>query len=324
MRKTLFFLTFVFYCNLAFSCDKGINLVGAGFSPGILPGTEGVHYKFPTRSHVDYYHSKGFDCVRLSLIWERLQPGFYEKLDDVYLSHVIDFLASAKNYGMTVVLDLHNYGRYNSRPLRVEDIPAFVDFWIRFYNATKLFEDGVIFGLMNEPVSLGAVWKDFAQAAVTSLRMAGYDGRIYVAGHYWSGAANWSKNNFNNFIDDPADNFFYEAHLYFDDDSSGVYKKTNEARSDYVRLVRSRISEFAEWIAGNNVRGVIGEWGVPNNDEFWLAVVQEVLIVACASKLTTFYWAGGWWPSNYFFSTEPVATGDRDITKMISRFSCKS
>ncbi len=51
----------------------GVNLAGAEFGEGSLPGTYGTHYTYPTHAEVDYFAAKGMDIIRLPFRWERVQ-----------------------------------------------------------------------------------------------------------------------------------------------------------------------------------------------------------------------------------------------------------
>ena len=54
----------------------GVNLAGADFGEGQLPGTFGKHYTYPTAEEVDYFTAKGMNVFRLPFRWERLQRHF--------------------------------------------------------------------------------------------------------------------------------------------------------------------------------------------------------------------------------------------------------
>jgi endoglucanase len=87
------------------------------------------------------------------------------------------------------------------------------------------------YGLMNEParmprvgdLSPARVWEAASQKALDVIRSDG-DGRlVLVQGYEWAGAQRWPTNHPTAWISDPADNFRYEAHHYWDRDNSGAY-----------------------------------------------------------------------------------------------------
>ena len=51
----------------------GVNLAGAEFGEGSLPGTYNSNYTYPTQTEVDYFKGKGMNIARLCFRWERLQ-----------------------------------------------------------------------------------------------------------------------------------------------------------------------------------------------------------------------------------------------------------
>jgi endoglucanase len=50
-----------------------VNLAGADFGEGNLPGTFDVDYTYPTFEEVDYFVGKGMNVFRIPFRWERLQ-----------------------------------------------------------------------------------------------------------------------------------------------------------------------------------------------------------------------------------------------------------
>jgi aryl-phospho-beta-D-glucosidase BglC (GH1 family) len=71
-------------------------------------------FNVPTATDLSKLHSYGVRLVRLPLMWERLQNVRGGALDATgYLTSVQSFCTTAWNtYGIKVILDVHNYGRY--------------------------------------------------------------------------------------------------------------------------------------------------------------------------------------------------------------------
>ena len=90
----------------------GVNLAGADFGSN-FPGTYNVDYTYPTSVELDYYHAKGLNLIRLPIKWERIQPILNGNLNDSELLRIKNFLLLAQNRNMNVIIDLHNYCRYN-------------------------------------------------------------------------------------------------------------------------------------------------------------------------------------------------------------------
>jgi endoglucanase len=59
----------------------GVNLAGAEFGEGSLPGTYGVNYIYPNNNEVGYFLDRGLNTFRLPFRWERLQPTLSTSLN---------------------------------------------------------------------------------------------------------------------------------------------------------------------------------------------------------------------------------------------------
>jgi hypothetical protein len=85
---------------------------------------------------------------------------------------------------------------------------------------------------MNEPAGLprvgdlspARVWERASQRALDAIRSGGDHKLVLVQGYEWAGAQRWPANHPTPWIDDPEDNFRYEAHHYWDRDNSGAYR----------------------------------------------------------------------------------------------------
>jgi len=87
------------------------------------------------------------------------------------------------------------------------------------------------YGLMNEPNNMldSMPWARIAQASILAIRKYDAKNSIVVGGDSWSSAERWMQYGDNlKYLYDPADNLIFEAHVYFDEDASGTYKKSYE------------------------------------------------------------------------------------------------
>jgi hypothetical protein len=205
--------------------------VDAGFSNS-NPGVLGTDYHYDSTATFRYLASKGVKIVRLPFRWERLQPRLYGPLSQAAVDALRDAVARANGAGLKVILDMHNYGSYitssGAHPLgtRALSSAAFVDFWSHFSDAFSSVAGVQGYDLMNEPHGLPSlrVWQQASQQALTAIRARGDRTAILVEGYDWAGTYNWSSVQPTPWIKDPASNFRYEAHQYFDLDSSGNYE----------------------------------------------------------------------------------------------------
>ncbi|WP_019555772.1 glycoside hydrolase family 5 protein [Thiomicrorhabdus arctica] len=319
---TLANLTNVYASSEIASCSKpiaGINLAGAGFSSGKIPGRVGYDYKFPNSVQLLYYKSKGFKAVRLSILWERLQPNLYSELDPDYLNEIKIFLKKAEGSDLLVLLDLHNYGRYKTKLIGSKDVPedAFYDIWNRVAQALHSYPSLYAYGLMNEPHDTKGYWHKVAQSGVDAIRAVDKKKVIYVPGEFWSSSWKWPKANPKPFVSDPQNKLVYEAHIYFDRHSTGAYKNPNEVLKQGD--VAKRVMPFITWLEKYHLKGAIGEWGVPTSSKAWFPVVGEFMTLANEHCLDWYIWAGGQWPQHYFMSLEPVNWKDKPLTTFLSK-----
>lgn len=306
----------------------GVNLAGAEFTESVLPGTYGIHYTYPTADEIDYYRGKGMNTFRIPFRWERLQPTLLGGLDAAELARLDAVVSYATAAGANVILDVHNYGAFDGEvigaPGSTTSIAAFSDLW-RQLAERYAGNDRVIFGLMNEPVGIDngggrpggttETWLLAANSAITSIRGAGATNLVLVPGNGYTGAWSWSADFYGTpnatvmtGIVDPANNFAYEVHQYFDLDRAG-----DSTEVESVTAGEELLEGFTTWLRQNNARGFLAEFGVAS-DATSLAALDNLLDHVDDNSdvwLGWTYWAGGPWWGDYAFSVEPDANGDR-------------
>lgn len=74
--------------------------------------------------------------------------------------------------------------------------------------------------------SASQAWEQMSQQCVTAIRNNVDEKLIHIPGYAWNAARDWPTSHSAAFIDDPADNHEYSAHLYMDSASSGAYALT--------------------------------------------------------------------------------------------------
>lgn len=297
-------------------CMRGINLAGAEFGSIGQPYDEG--YTYPSDKTISYFHDKGFNGVRLPFLWERLQPKLYDKFDPAEMRRLKSTVKAILSAGMQVIIDPHNYARYQDQLIGSEAVPqsAFSDFWRRL--ATMFAnQDGIVFGLMNEPHGISAEdWLSAANGAIASIRQTGAKNLILVPGTSWTGAHSWTGGDYGTpngsamaGIADPAGNYAYEVHQYMDADFSGKNDECTRA-ADAVKAV----SAMGDWLAGQGRRGFLGEFAVPTAPGCQQALTDMVSAVESRPDvwLGWSYWAAGdWWKPSEPLNIQPSDSGDR-------------
>jgi endoglucanase len=311
----------------------GVSLAGPEFGTHLPtfsnnnPGVFGRDYTYNSERTVAYFCDRGLSLLRLPLRWERLQPTPGGPLDAEELGRLRTFLGWAGKHGGKVILDLHNYGRYTlargGRPTSCiidqkmgEETPItrahFADLWRRLSREFAAHPTVHAYGLMNEPHDLGASdWQAISQHAVDTIRAEKDRKLLLVAGDDWSSAERWVRaNGPRPWIKDPVNQIAYEAHCYFDVDHSGKYQHSYDAeRKADPHIQRrgvARLMPFVGWCLVNEVRGLVGEFGIPADEPGWREGLSAFLALLDRAGLDGCYWAAGEWWGDYRLSLQPT------------------
>ncbi|MBA3858990.1 MAG: macromolecule metabolism protein [Cyanobacteria bacterium PR.3.49] len=298
---------------------QGVNISGGEFNQKWVPGRYNWDYVYPEQSEIDFFHSKGMNCIRLCFSWDRLQPTENGALDSAELARIDNCVNMITAKGMSTILDPHNYGEYKTKHVGVSGgwpNSMFADFWARVAQKYKN-NPKVIFGLQNEPIGGGmtsASWCASSQAAINAIRNTGATNLILVPSTHWMHPKNFLEVNASEMIKitDPGNNWSYDMHQYFDYDGSGTHTDTMSP-SDGV----ATLSSFTAWCRQNGKTAFLSEFGVPK-DSNALALLDAVLKYMHANKDVwtgyTYWTAGSWFPADYMFSVHPV--GGRTTPQM--------
>jgi endoglucanase len=85
----------------------GVNIAGADFGAGQLPGIFGKDYVYPEPTSIDYYAAKGMNIIRLPVLWERLQHHLGENLDESEMQRIDGVVTYATSKGLKISIDVH-------------------------------------------------------------------------------------------------------------------------------------------------------------------------------------------------------------------------
>jgi endoglucanase len=329
---------------------RGVNMSGAEFGSnsenggGNVGGTLGSTYTYESAPTFGYFGARGLPFIRMEVLWERLQPTPGGPLapgnPNDNLGYLKQAVAWAKAGGAQISIVLQNYGRYTvDGQVCIIDNPCtggtvlvtgadLADFWAKMA-AVFVNEPGVVaYDMMNEPHDMGvANWNQISQEVVTAIRTVDSNKLIMVPGDSYSNASNWASiNGATGWINDPAGNFWYEGHEYFDHDYSGSYQWTYDqelaANADVANVGVTRLAPFTQWCTTNNVKCYVGEYGIPNDgpaadnvipDSRWLPVLDNFLTALDTAGLPGTYWAAGELWGAYPLSVQPIDfTTDRE------------
>jgi endoglucanase len=326
----------------------GVNITGAEYGQGIYPGTEGSTYIYPTDSEVDYFMSKGMNTFRVPFAWERMQPALSGALDPAQLGYMDSVVNYATSKGAYVILDPHNFAAYYGSVIGADGSPVTTSDFASLWSQLATHYEGnshVIFGLMNEPVGIDngggrpggttEAWLNSANSAIAAIRGAGATNLILVPGNGYDGAWSWtptdstSNTNFYgtansvvmNQIVDSGNNYAYEVHQYFDDNSSG--SSTTITNNDPTIGVQ-RLTAFTNWLETNHVRGFLGEFGA-GSDSVSLQTISDTLTYLDANSSAWMGWTywdatpPGWTSDS--FSVTPNGSGDQPQMAVLQSFA---
>jgi len=298
---------------------RGVNVSQAEWGDP-LNETLGVgNYTYATEPTFNYFAARGLPFIRLLVKWERLQPALGGDLDRNQIQYLQQEVAYAKAAGAVISICPHNEARYATLESQVANYDSdacvidnpcpgspqsvtsdeFADFWVKMSNVFKDEPTVVAYDLTNEPHDMGAAnWNQIAQKVLTAIRNNGDNKTIMIEGDGWANATYWATyNGATPFINDPANNFYYEAHEYFDSDFSGTYAATYDqelaANADLAMVGVTRLVPFVNWCTANSVPCYLGEYGIPSNDPRWLTVLDNFLHALDEVKMPGSYWAAG-------------------------------
>jgi len=309
----------------------GVNLSGAEFGEGSLPGTYNSNYTYPNQAEVDYFKGKGMNIIRLPFRWERLQQTTNAALDSNELNRLNTFVSATTAKGMFVILDPHNYARYYGNLVGTAAVPftALSNFWSRVSDIYRT-NNHVIFGLMNEPNTMVTeTWRDAANMAIVAIRATGATNLILVPGNAWTGAHSWAQNWYGTpnatvmlTITDSGNNFAFDVHQYLDSDSSGTSTNIVDAT-----IGATRLAGFTQWLKDNNRKGFLGEFAAANatigggiGDEAISNMLTHVQSNSAVWLGWTWWAAGPWW-GEYLFTLEPTGgSTDRPAMSALTNF----
>jgi endoglucanase len=248
----------------------GVNLAVGEFNEEAKNGGKlWTDYGYPDAAEIDYYAGKGFRLVRIPFLAKRVLSAKHKPTADMDV--LLKLIDHADHRRMTVVLDMHDYGMSRSGKLIGRDAGATLEFAACWAAIAEQIKDkrNVVLGLMNEPHDQTASeWLSGANAAISTIRLAGAGQLLLVSGSYWDGAWKWTEEDNHTVmlgVIDPLDNYAYEAHQYFDAEGSGNPENPVIAGSG-----ASRPKPFTEWLRANGKKGFIGEFGFTSSRDSFL------------------------------------------------------
>jgi endoglucanase len=198
---------------------------------------------------------------------QRTLGGAFDSAEQNRLTTAVNSFTSM---GAFVLLDPHNYARYNGQIIGQSNGQVtnahFADFWSKL---SALFKNNpkVIFGLMNEPYNLDvSTWATTCNAAISAIRAGGANQLILVPGTAWTGAHSWQstsvccggKSNAQAMaaISDPLDNWAYDMHQYLDSNFAG-----HNSVCVGPNVVSDLVAQTTTFLRSRGFKAFLGEFG---------------------------------------------------------------
>ncbi len=153
---------------------RGLNISGGEFSGSFQANSQAIY---------TYTFNKGFNVVRVPFDWYKLQPTLNGALNTTELGYLQQQVAWAKTAGLSVILDLHNYGRrivYGNGGL-VDDFTSSPQYSLSYPYADQNAGAGEItlrdygrgtFGTINNPVGPATSYRFSLSFKVASIANA--------------------------------------------------------------------------------------------------------------------------------------------------------
>ena len=255
----------------------GVNLSGAEFA-SVYPGIDGTNYGYPGEKDLDYFKAKGLKMVRFPFRWERIQRPLGGDLISTEIAKMKKFVQAAQDRGMYIVLDLHNFGRYcvgngsdASEFFRVGTpqvtVDHFCDVWKKLAREFRDYTCIWGYDIMNEPYDMlpAVPWKTIAQECINAIRTVDTKTRIIVCGNEYASASRWAQVSDDlKTLTDPDQPLIFQAHTYFDKNSSGTYGSWQgdtfietgyEKDGATPQTGVNRLKPFVEWLKANKLQG---------------------------------------------------------------------
>lgn len=275
---------------------RGVNLTGAEYD---------YAFQLPDAESALYFVKKGMNSIRIPFKWEYLQPA-------AELGKPLDFnKGNAKKYAalvkqltdakITVIIDMHNYMRYQSGVIGVDSIATTQHYSSIWSDFARQYKDNpyVIFDLMNEPHDLNPadLIKNY-NAAIAAIRTQGFNNIILLEGSAWSGLESWTdgeaNSNANVFangaIHDPKNNYAINVHQYYDHAGGG----TRVCQTENL-LQTFKFQAFLDWLRANKVAAFLTETGGAAN-EGCASAINQLLTAVEANPASNIHEGGflGW------------------------------
>ncbi len=297
----------------------GVNLSGAEW--------DDIDFR-PTSEELTYYSKKGVKIIRLPMRWDRLQPQLYGSLSVDEVTWLKSYIFQAYKLHMTVDVDIHLRFKLDDLNFGTKlPATALTDLWGKLATTLQGVPGICGYDIANEPNhyrSFFGLWPNQANDVISAIRKVDKTHYIFVPIDNWDPSSQWNVSEAEQIVDSSR-LLVFEAHSYWDGDTSGQYNPDSppENATEAKSLVENSLAPFVQWCATANNRCFLGEFGVPfagPKDHTWLLALDDALQYLKQNNIGGTYWAGGpGWGSDYSLSIEP-ANGDRPQMQVLEKY----
>ena len=129
----------------------------------------------------------GFDSVRILIAWQNhaaTQAPY--AIDPVFFARIDEVVGQAREFGLGVILDLHDDEALYQRPR--QEWQRTLAIWEQVASHYADAPPNLIFELVNEPQGKlqGALWQSFADAALARIRLSNPERWVILGGDNWN------------------------------------------------------------------------------------------------------------------------------------------
>ncbi|CAG7851097.1 Endoglucanase 1; AltName: Full=Carboxymethyl-cellulase 1; Short=CMCase 1; Short=Cellulase 1; AltName: Full=Endo-1,4-beta-glucanase 1; Flags: Precursor [Serendipita indica DSM 11827] len=291
---------------------KGVNIAGFDFTVR-TDGSYTDAYVTPPSFQFNHFASQGVNAFRVPFAWQLMTPTLGGNIDNNFFSIYDRTVQAGLATGAYVIIDLHNYARWNGAIINQggPTTSQYASIWSQL--AQKYAGNSkIIFGIMNEPHDMPSIapWVQAVQAAVNAIRSAGATSQIIlIPGSSWSGAAQLPTEAGPSLLSvtDPAggkNKLVFDVHKYLDSDGSGTH----------TTCVTDNISAFqnlVNWLKQNNRQAVLSETGAGSTSSCFTYFNNQLAFVKnnYPSMLGFTVWSAGSFNTQYELSVTPNPDG---------------
>ena len=274
-----------------------------------------VYYNYvpPSNATLAAIKANRFWGIRLPISEEQLQPDPSKAarglLNETYLAVVLDAATRAQKSGLTVIVDIHNYGQYYGNNVSLTSSTDPTRNIRAMYlgvvgSLAKRLQVAGVWGLSvtNEPHAMSvADVQSVEQDAVNTARAAGFRGYLFVDDAGWATASDGIQIT----VRDPSGTTCYDVHAYGDGNGSGTYKVPYAQDIDVSTGNRVNADTIVNRLAPavNQAKRekrclFVGEIGAPLGDSNRLQQVMNAATYLKSNGVDWAYWVSGEWTGN--------------------------